>query len=128
MSPSAVDVSGSAFLGCQALILASAMPPTPPANLAFATRFRNATRSRHAAELCRELKKLMAFALGLQLGEMFGTSWEALVLGKDPSNRGQGTPLVEAGATGTAPESRGPPTQGVQQGQPDKQTNRETDR
>ena len=60
--PSAVDVSGPAFIGCQALVLADAVEATASPNLE--STLENLAQTPYAIELCRELKRLTDFASG----------------------------------------------------------------
>ena len=108
--PSAVAISGPAFIGGQALVLARAMVATNRPSLTQALSDLAATP--HAQALCTELRKLTSFASGPQIAEMVGTSWAALALNQDPANRGTGTLLVEAGASGMGPPNPTPQTNG----------------
>ena len=99
--PSAVAISGPAFIGGQALVLARVMVATNRPGLTQALPDLAATP--HAQAFCTELCKLTSFASGPQIAEMVGTSWAALALNKDPANRDKGTLLVEAGTSGMGP-------------------------
>ena len=114
--PSAVEVSGPAFIGCQALVLADVVAATVSPDLG--ATLSNVATTAHAVELRRELRKLAEFASGPQLAEMVGSSWAALAMDKDPAGRGIGALLVEAGATGTATDNPSPPPQSSPQRDP----------
>ena len=111
--PSAAEVSGPAFIGCQALVLARAMAANNRRGLDSALK--DLASTPHATELCKELRKLTTFASGQEIAEMVGTSWAALALNKDPAKRGRGTLLVEAGASSSSTPPSAPHRPGTSQ-------------
>lgn len=92
----AVNTGGAAYLGGKALV------PERPVTESFRTNLSerlDGLRNPHIAKtLNRELQEVAGYARG-KLVETVGTSWDTLLVGKDPDIRGQGTLLAETEVT-----------------------------
>ena len=92
---SAVDISGPAFVGCNALVLAKAVAASSEPRLQV--RMEQLPDLPVAKALVHELREITSYATGKEVVDMVGALWAALALGKDPANRGKGVLLLEAG-------------------------------